>query len=123
MRMSRMLVSVMLAGMSACAVLPLPQQRYAPQQTTVTLPLPPAAAYQRAYRTFARQPGWIITGAVEPLHTFHGIVHNAAHIAVLIEAHPPGSLVTIQGSILPNKVVVGEFTEVFEYAELLRQVP
>ena len=104
----------------ACAVLPPIRHPSPPQQTTVILPFAPDLAYQKAYTTFARQPGWVITGAVKELRTFHGIVHNAAHIAVLVEAQPPGARVTIQGSILPNKLVIGQFTEVQDFAMLLQ---
>ena len=121
--MRRMVLILAVVGFSvgACAVLPPTQKAYPPQQTTVSLSLSPDAAYQRAYTVFAKQPGWVITGAEAPLRTFRGVVHNAAELVVLVEAQPPGSLITIHGHILPNKLVKGEFTEVQGLAVLLKE--
>ena len=96
-----------LASLGACAVMPPTPHEYPPHTATVALSVSPHVAYQQAYTTFAKQPGWVIVSADAAMRSFRGEVNNAAQMTVLVEQRGAGSLVTINGRILPNKIVRG----------------
>jgi hypothetical protein len=114
-----LLVTTMVQG--GCAVTqPLTGAAYAPQEAIVVSPHRPDITYNKAYAIFAKRSGWVITKS-DPSRSFNGLVHNAAHITVLLEPQEKGTIVTIHGAVLPSKQVQGSFTEVEEYAQRLRE--
>jgi hypothetical protein len=111
----------LMAGLAGCTVTqPLTGAAYAPHEAVVVSPHRPDVTYVRAYSVFAKRSGWVITMS-DPSRSFNGLVHNAAHLTVLLEPQGTGTVVTIHGTVLPSKQVQGEFTEVEEYAKRLRE--
>jgi hypothetical protein len=120
--MQRFLIFVLLS-LAGCTV-PLPQPHtIPPQQTVVRLAMAPDAAYQRAYTTFAKMPTATISTADATARTFGGELHHAVLMSVVVEPQHNGALVTISGHIPPMRRVIGEFTEVRDYARLLQGLP
>lgn len=120
----RTFVLSMMAFLTSCAT-PVPMPRttapaYPPKQATVTSPHAEALTYRKATTVFAKEPGWVIV-MTQPTTVFRGIVHQAAELTVVLEPAGHGTLVTIHGEVLHNKIVTGAFTEVDDYAQRLRE--
>ncbi len=111
---------LILALLTGCAALmPTPPQ-YAPQTAAVQLTAAPDLAYKQAYMALVGMQGQI-TSSDPALRHIAAVVKGAVLMHVTVEGQGHGSLVTIRGSILPNKIVFGEFTEVQDYASLLQK--
>ena len=92
----------------------------APVTESVTLPLPPVQAYDRAVQAMA-QMGGKITRTDSTARVLVGEVHNAVVLTVVLTPFPDGTTgASVTGQLLPNKLVMGEFTEVADYLKLLR---
>lgn len=113
--MHRMLVVLSLCGwLTACTAL-MSQE---PVRRSTMLALPPDIAYRRAVRAMA-QLGGQVTTADATSGVLSATVHNAATLTVVVLPTAEGSTVEVTGTLLPNKVVVGRFTEPDDYVTLL----
>jgi hypothetical protein len=111
----------LMAVLGGCALTqPITGAAYAPHEAIVVSPHRPDVTYDKASRVFAQRSGWVITRS-DPSRSFNGLVHNAAHLTVLLEPQEKGTIVTIHGTVLPSKQVQGTFDEVEEYAKRLRE--
>jgi len=100
--------------------IPLPQPpHYPPQTALVHMTMDPAMTYRYVYANMV-QFGGTITSHDEQMHALSAEVHNAVTMRVLIQPEGTGSQIAIYGSIMPNKVVVGDFDEVSTFATLLQ---
>jgi hypothetical protein len=94
---------------------------YPPQTQEVHLALAPDAAYAKAYKAIGKMDGGRVVSSDAALRALVGEVVYAVQLNVQVEPFGTGSLVTIRGTVLPHKFVVGEFHEVQTYAALLQE--
>ena len=92
----------------------------APRYEGLTRPVPPSTAYTCAIQAMARMGG-TITQADAASCMLSAQIHNAVILNVVALPDPVGSRVDITGAVLPNKMAIGEFTEVHDYIALLRE--
>ena len=123
-RVSMSLCALCLLLTSCAELFPPPPQltKAPPRQTTFEALVHPDVAYRHAYSLFAQQSGWFITWQDPAIHTFRGEVNHAAQMQVWVTTLGRGSLVSVSGSLLPNKQTTGEFTEVDDYARRLQAI-
>ena len=93
----------------------------APVQRTVVVPLMPDQAYQRSTLVLTHQFAARLEFQDRQTRTAQGILKNAARLTVTVTPHPEGSSVHITGTVLPNKVVIGAFTEVDDVAQRIEE--
>lgn len=93
-----------------------------PKTAQQLLPVPPAQAYQDATCALTRMGGRV-TVANGSQGLLSGDVHDAVTLTVVVSPKGTGTLVQVTGQVLPNKLVVGRFTEVDDYLALLRTAP
>ena len=94
----------------------------APHTAHQTLPAPPGQVYRDAACAFARLGGQMT--ASDGTHgLLSGQVHDAVTLTVLLTPEGTGTAVQVTGQVLPNKIVVGRFTEVDDYMALLTAQP
>ena len=90
-----------------------------PRQATVVLPVGQSEAYRQAVQALV-----ILGGELTIADSTQGIVsgklHNAVTLTAKLEPVGTGTKVTVIGTLLPNKIAVGSFTEVDDYLALLR---
>lgn len=89
----------------------------APVERSTVLALPPATAYTRAVQTFARMGGQVQVADAQS-RVVSGLVHGAVVLTITVDAQ---STVTVTGTLVPGKVVMGTFDEVDTYMALLHQ--
>jgi hypothetical protein len=97
----------------------LPQRHIPPQTEVAHLRFSPDTCYQLAYTTLAGMPAQMLASDPSVRH-LSGVMKGAVLMNVRIDGEPSGCAVTVQGSILPNKLTIGELTEVREYVAKLK---
>lgn len=108
-------------GLVGCGVLVPRPHNLPPQEARVCLAVPADTHYTKAYRTFVSMPTAVVRSSNSTLRSFSGQLHNAVEMTVLVEASAEGSCSMIQGHVPTGKLVRGTFTEVNDYAQLLRE--
>jgi len=94
---------------------------YPTQEQVVTVPKGPMEAYLCAYKSVGLMEGGIVTAHSTVPPSLTAEVSYAVRLNVIIEPVAKGSQVTIRGSVMPHKMVMGEFDEVQKYAALLQK--
>ncbi len=80
----------------------------------------PDVAYQKATQTMARMGGQITMTNAEQ-RVLSALVHNVVVMTVSVHARGTGSEVEVSGTLLPDKIAFGTFSEVDEYLALLQK--
>ena len=86
----------------------LMQASRVPDMTTFVVPLAQEPAYQRALTT-AVALGTTITLAQAP-DLIQGTLNNAVLLSVRLSPEQQGTLVSVSGSIIPNRLILGTMT-------------
>ncbi len=115
-----LLVTASVALLSGC-MSTLFQQEYPPQTAIVLLANQADTAYEHAYKTLAKMPGTRMISNDAKMRVASAEVNNAAVLTVIVEPNGGGSRVTIHGSVMRNKIVRGEFTEVEHLAQAIQR--
>src|SRR5712692_1821637 len=102
-------VVLVLAGCSA--LLP---QAHTPEVRQVLVTDQPDLAYTKAVRALAAMGGEIVQNDRQA-RMLQSRLHNAVILSVSVRPSDQGTLLVAQGTVLPNKVVVGSFTEVEDF--------
>lgn len=114
--MRRFLAVLSLCGwLVACTAL-MSQE---PVRRSTLLPVSPDMAYRRALQAMSRMGGQI-TAADAASGILSATVHHAATLTVVVLPTAGGSTVEVTGTLLPNKVALGRFTEPDDYVALLQ---
>jgi hypothetical protein len=92
---------------------------HTPVTQTVPLALAPDAAYTRATQAMGRMGGEV-THADRQTGLLQGKVHGVVLLTVQVSPAAEGSSVEVSGTVLPNKLAIGDMDEVAEYAKLLQ---
>jgi hypothetical protein len=110
----------LIVGCAMPAPLPLPRPT-APRAATVLVARTPEATYQCSVKAISAlgQVSRLQTDAQSRMVSFQW--HNAVDMVVRVEADTKGSVVPINGAVAPNKLTVGEFTEVEDLAGVLKE--
>ena len=88
------------------------------RSTKFTVDMPFSAAYSRAVQTYAALGG-SITSQDSQAGVIAATVHNALHMtATLNRVSETKTEVSVWGTTIPGKVVVGTFTEVDDYQRI-----
>jgi len=93
-----------------------------PQEASTILPVTPAIAYQRATKAMTLMPRGVVVSQDATTHALTGEVRGKVRLVVLVEPQGAGALVTVHGSVMPQKTAVGTFDEVDQYVALLKEV-
>jgi hypothetical protein len=118
--MNRRLSYLLVLALTGCGLTPPYLRTIPPQSTTLVSSQAPDATYACAMAVFNHQPTMVQLMNDPQARVMSGQWHHAAQMVVTVQAHPPGSLVTVQGSVPPNKITVGEFDEVPALAALIK---
>jgi hypothetical protein len=116
-------IVVGLVFLLSCALpspLPLPKP-LAPRAATVLVARTPEATYQCSVKAISAlgQVAQLQTDASSRVVSFQW--HNAVNMVVRVEPDAHGAVVPINGAVAPNKLTVGEFTEVEDLAGVLKE--
>jgi hypothetical protein len=113
-KMAALLVVGMLVGMAGCPAF-MRKEAYEPQTRTITVNDAYDASYRKALRALASM-GADITSQDMNGGTISAKIHNAVLMnVVLTKKGADSTLIEATGSLMPNKMVIGEFTEVDEF--------
>src|SRR5262245_36935575 len=116
MKRMLLLLPILLAGcLDPMALAPGRLGAMVPPQTEVVhLATTPDACYQHAYQTLASTPAQMLASDPTVRHV-SGVIGGVVLMNIGIAPDNAGCAVTVHGSVLPNKLVTGELTEVREY--------
>lgn len=109
---------VLLAG---CPVPPPVRHHLAQQQTTLVSSRTADPTYHCAATLFARQPGVARLSSDATTHVMSGEWHRAVDMVIAVDPLPPGSRITIAGSVPPTRQVTGDFDEVNTLSALIQE--
>jgi len=112
MSLARILVTMLSLSLTACSSLMPAATKPELRQLHVTDD--PDHAYQRALRT-ALGMGASITQQNHQTRFLSAQLHNAVVLNVLVMPKGEGARIDVQGTVLPNKLVLGSFTEVDDF--------
>jgi hypothetical protein len=110
----------LIVGCALPSPLPLPKP-LAPRAAMVQVARAPDATYQCSVKAISAlgQVARLQTDPQSRVVSFQW--HNAVDMVVRVEADTQGSVVPINGAVAPNKLTVGEFTEVEDLAGVLKE--
>jgi len=112
MSLARILVYLLGLGLTSCSSL-MPAATK-PEMRQLRVAEDADQAYQRALRT-ALGMGASITQQNPQTRFLSAQLHNAVVLNVLVMPKGDGVRIDVQGTVLPNKLVLGSFTEVDDF--------
>lgn len=111
-------VALLVVWLSGCTAM----MNRTPITESTVLQAPQPVAYQRAAQALA-QMGATLTTSDARTGLLSGQVHNAVVLTVQVQPHAQGAQVTATGSLMPNKMAFGSFSEVSDYMAILKALP
>ncbi|MHB8810886.1 MAG: hypothetical protein ACYC9M_12870 [Desulfobulbaceae bacterium] len=122
-KMAVLLIAVgMLVGIAGCPSFTM-KEAYEPQTRSITVNDAYDASYRKALRALASM-GADITSQDMNGGTISAKLHNAVLINVVLSKKGADStLIETTGSLMPNKMVVGEFTEIDDFIKTYQGLP